>query len=87
MAQPGRQRSDKVVAIAPAIARAFRDKIRRGLAGLPLELAGARLSVLQLICDEITLKPAPDGTHLIAHLAFRQAALLGTGTAGGRYRD
>lgn len=87
MVLPGRQREDKVVALAPTLARAFREKIRRGLAGHPADLAGARLAVRQLLGNEITLKPAPDRSHLVAHLAFRQAALLGTGTAGGRYRD
>src|SRR5581483_3214673 len=80
-AQPEAKRMDKIFHALPSAAKQYRDQIRKGLQGNPIEAGRARVAVRRLLGDEIILKPAKDRSHLIAHLEFQRAALL-AGTVG-----
>jgi hypothetical protein len=67
----------KVLHALPVAAKQYRDQIRKGLQGNRMEACRARFTVRQLSGKEITLKPARDSSHLVAHLQFHQMALLG----------
>jgi DNA invertase Pin-like site-specific DNA recombinase len=74
---PEAKRNDKILAAMPAAAKQYRDQIKKGLQGNPTEAGRGRIAVRQLLGDSIVLKPAKDRSHLVAHLTFRRAALVG----------
>jgi site-specific DNA recombinase len=76
-AQPEAKRNAKVLHALPAAAKQYRDQIAKGLQGNQTEAGRARVAVRQLLGNAITLKPAKGGGHLVAHLQFHKAALLG----------
>jgi hypothetical protein len=78
-AQPEAKQQAKALRALPAAAAAkqYRDQITKGFAGNVIEAGRARVAVRQLLGDQITLKPAKDRSHLVAHLQFSRAALLG----------
>jgi DNA invertase Pin-like site-specific DNA recombinase len=79
--EPETKRMDKVLAALPAAANQYRGQIEKGLQGNPTEAGRARVAVHKLLGDQIKLVPAKGGGHLVAHLEFQRAALLG-GIAG-----
>jgi hypothetical protein len=81
--QPEAKRHDKILHGLPRAAQQYRDQITKGLTGDPKEAGLARIAVRQLLGNEITLKPAKGGKHLVAHLQFHRAALLGESRFGG----
>lgn len=83
-AQPEAKRTAKLLHALPAAAKQYRDQIRKGLQGHLIEAGRARVAVRQLLGDQITLKPRKDRTHLVAHLQFSRAALLGAQFANRR---
>jgi site-specific DNA recombinase len=76
-AQPEAKQQAKLLRALPAAAKQYRDQITKGFTGNVIEAGRARVAVRQLLGDQITLKPAKDRTHLVAHLQFSRAALLG----------
>jgi hypothetical protein len=76
-AQPEAKEQAKLLRALPAAAEQYRDQITKGFTGNVIEAGRARVAVRQLLGDQITLEPAKDRTHLVAHLQFSRAALLG----------
>jgi site-specific DNA recombinase len=87
-AQPEAKRHAKVLHAVPQAAKQYRDQIGKWLRGNPTEIGRARVAVRQLLGKEIVLRPAKDGTHLVAHGQYYPAALLGAAVgfdgSGGR---
>ena len=75
--RPAAKQQEKLLRALPAAAKQYRDQITKGFAGSLIEAGRARVAVRQLVGDRIVLKPAKDRTHLVAHMQFHQAALLG----------
>ena len=76
-AQPEAKQREKLLRALPAAAKQYRDQITKGFRGNIIEAGRARVAVRTLLGQQITLKPAKDRTHLVAHMEFSRAALLG----------
>ena len=83
--RPEAKQQAKLLRALPAAAKQYRDQIAKGFGGDLIEAGRARVAVRQLLGGSITLKPSQDKTHLVAHLQFRQAALLGAQFANRRF--
>jgi hypothetical protein len=81
-ARPEAKRTAKILLALPAAAAQVVKQIKLGLHGDTVERGRARVAIRQLVNDEITLKPSKDKTHLVAHMRFRQLALLGQQLCG-----
>ena len=76
-AQPEAKQQAKLLRALPAAAEQYRDQITKGFTGNVIEAGRARVAVRQLLGDQITLKPAKDRSHLVAHRQFSRATLQG----------
>lgn len=75
--QPEAKHRAKLLRALPAAAKQYRDQLNKGFGGNIIEAGRARVEIRQLVGKSIVLKPAKDRTHLVAHLQFSRAALLG----------
>lgn len=82
--QPEAKHREKILRALPAAAKQYRDQIIKGFTGNIIEAGRARVAVRTLLGEQITLKPAKDRSHLVAHLEFSRAALLGADLAPRR---
>jgi site-specific DNA recombinase len=87
-AAPEAKNNVRLLNALPAAAAQYREQIGKWMRGNPTELARARVAVRQLLGKEIALKPAKDGTHLVAYGQYYPAALVaaavGFDGSGGR---
>jgi hypothetical protein len=74
--RPEAKQQAKLLRAMPAAAKQLRDQIAKGLKGNVVEAGRARVAVRQLLGETITLKPAKDKSHLVAHFQVHQAALI-----------
>jgi DNA invertase Pin-like site-specific DNA recombinase len=79
--QPEAKHHAKLLRALPAAAKQYRDQITKGFGGNVIEAGRARVAVRQLLGGYIILRPAKDRSHLVAHMQFQRAALLGVGAA------
>jgi site-specific DNA recombinase len=84
-AQPDAKHREKLLRALPAAAKQYRDQINKGFSGNVIEAGRARVAVRTLLGEQITLKPAKDRSHLVAHLEFSRAALLGADLGQRRF--
>jgi len=80
--ESGQRLNDYAVSAATLMANQYCERIAKKVGGNIIEAGRTRAAIRQLIGEKITLKPAKDRSHWVAHLQFRQSVPLAG--SGGR---